>query len=1140
MRFKSILAVLLMVVSTVSAMSYSIYPVPRSMTLMGSNINLGSKVNIVTSDADAKYVGRLKEVLENAGLSYTLNSVAASGLVDVYIGGYGSGDAADRYAATLTGLNTAIFPSATGRYDSHIVRIDADNDKGAILLLGDTNGSAYYGCATLEQILEQKPLSALPTVNISDYAHAKYRGIMEGFYGHPYSIESRLNLLEYCKRYKMNYYGYGPKADPYHAGNWRLDYPSSVTDAERNLGQLTASDMADIAAKAKECNVDFVWIIHPSLGSYSINLSWTSDIMTKFEHLYSLGVRHFGVSVDDMSGHPSNQGQLAADVQAAIDAKWNTDGTPESNRVGPVLFTPTVYALNYGSSYVLQSLSSIDSKIDVAFTGYDCFSNVRASSFTTMANYIGRDPVFWWNNPVNDDYDEFLYLHGLTARWTIEQQGAVSRMKGFLLNPMNQGQASKVCLFSGADYAWNPEAFDEQSSWEASLRSIVKTDENVQALRDFIRVMSAYVTRETKTPEGEEYADLYTQFKNCITNLSKNGSESLSQVEELYSVMTRTIEACDKLSAMAESEDDDCRLFLVDIEPWLLKVREMASIIVDTFDALRGDVEYDRWTDMCNITQRASTIHSNYMLSVLEGSGTGTYERFKEVQPTPKHLDALIDFIAQQDLAISLPERDRTPEVVSNFAEDCNRGTIEIDEKSCQLTLSGYGPAFDWIPGLFLGVNFNCLQSVCANDMECPNEFSNLKMQYSVNGKAWIDVPSDPAESVEAAYIRFVNASTSSVHISTGGVVKMPLALAQSESGGDSGKLNITATTNMGTYSSYVLDNILDGNPSTYFYSSSTPIGGISHITLDLGTIAKVSGVALQFNTKDQPSGTVLIQTSDDGATWEEQASFTSADIDGNNRYIKGFSAVDAHYVRMLISTVTTNEWLQVAEFGVTAEVDNETPEVVTETLAVANDHNQQEVRVLDDRNLSTGYEANEAGYLIYNFTENLKIDEVLVFHNSVFSESRELPTISVYADGEWRDCGSLCGVCTHIKTSDYFNIEHLKIEWNEYNLPNICEIMPVGEPFDANKHSGIDSIIKDAPAEIIIEAGTEGVNVESSSPITLVSVYDVAGRVLAAHNVGAEYKASIKIPLLSSAVIIVKVTTAEGNVHSERVVVVN
>ena len=31
---------------------------------------------------------------------------------------------------------------------------------------------------------------------------------------------------------------YGPKGDPYHLGNWKDDYPTSVTDEQRKEGQI--------------------------------------------------------------------------------------------------------------------------------------------------------------------------------------------------------------------------------------------------------------------------------------------------------------------------------------------------------------------------------------------------------------------------------------------------------------------------------------------------------------------------------------------------------------------------------------------------------------------------------------------------------------------------------------------------------------------------------------------------------------------------------------------------------------------------------------------------------------------------------------------------------------------------------------
>ena len=83
-----------------------------------------------------------------------------------------------------------------------------------------------------------------------------------------------------------------------------------------------------------------------------------------------------------------------------------------------------------------------------------------------MAGRVGRNPVMWWNNPVNDDHDERIYMRGVTAHWTIEDSEPIPSLRGLMLNPMGQAQASKVALFGGADYAWNPARFEKVSNWE--------------------------------------------------------------------------------------------------------------------------------------------------------------------------------------------------------------------------------------------------------------------------------------------------------------------------------------------------------------------------------------------------------------------------------------------------------------------------------------------------------------------------------------------------------------------------------------------------------------------------------------------------------------------------------------------------
>lgn len=77
-------------------------------------------------------------------------------------------------------------------------------------------------------------------------------------------------------------------------------------------------------------------------------------------------------------------------------------------------------------------------------------------------------------------------MHGLTARWSIEDKSPVPSLQGLILNPMNQGQASKIALFGAADYSWNPSKFNGSDNWEASLASIVKEPELRDALKTFI------------------------------------------------------------------------------------------------------------------------------------------------------------------------------------------------------------------------------------------------------------------------------------------------------------------------------------------------------------------------------------------------------------------------------------------------------------------------------------------------------------------------------------------------------------------------------------------------------------------------------------------------------------------------------
>lgn len=51
----------------------------------------------------------------------------------------------------------------------------------------------------------------LSICSIQDYPDIRFRGVVEGFYGTPWSHEERMRQLEFYGRNKMNTYIYGPK-----------------------------------------------------------------------------------------------------------------------------------------------------------------------------------------------------------------------------------------------------------------------------------------------------------------------------------------------------------------------------------------------------------------------------------------------------------------------------------------------------------------------------------------------------------------------------------------------------------------------------------------------------------------------------------------------------------------------------------------------------------------------------------------------------------------------------------------------------------------------------------------------------------------------------------------------------------------
>lgn len=630
--------------------NYRIYPTPQQVTDSDKTIELSGAVNVIKEDSiDTVTQNRVDEVLSDHGLTAEYSDTAVSGKTNLYIGVNGSGGAAD----LCQGVPREVFTEGENKFDMHVVQI---KESGDIVILGKDTDAAFYGLATLEQILDQAENNMLKVSTFEDYANQKYRGAVEGYYGFPWTVDGTKSWMDYAKRYKMNIFLYGPKSDPYHLGKWKEDYPTQLTEEEKAHGVLSQDDLRDITAKAAQCNVDFVWVAHPAMQN-GINFSsnetidqGVQDLMKKFDHMYDLGVREFGVFLDDIpygSANGTKHAYLIDQVQKKLYETYNVEGTAAQDMVKPLFFTPTYYTTSGAASY-LSAFRNIHEDIVVCFTGNDVFSDIRNADAAQYESWLGRSPCLWWNYPVNDNDDNVFYTCPIDSYYA--QDADISNLVGIVSNPMNFEEASKVAFFGVADYAWNPGAFDAQQNWNHSFASIFPDDPE---MAEALKVVYSSLNKKF---EPMDLRKLYNQYK------SEAGTGVTDAAESLRDEMTKIIDAIQKIESLKNSDDPAQRLLLEEAQTSINKLYDMAVVIKGVMNAtLSGDAltVYQGYFSATAAFDRLNIVENpRYEMTSLEGAGEEITVNKLGAVPSDTYMRPFTQYLMDVLKAVELPELD--------------------------------------------------------------------------------------------------------------------------------------------------------------------------------------------------------------------------------------------------------------------------------------------------------------------------------------------------------------------------------------------------------------------------------------------------------------------------------------------------
>jgi hypothetical protein len=292
------------------------------------------------------------------------------------------------------------------------------------------------------------------------------RGIIEGFYGPPWSHRERLDLIAFCGAHDLNAFVYAPKDDPYHRESWREPYPPAEL---ARLGELVEA--------GRRHGVEVHWTIAPGLDVCHASDDDFARLLAKAEQLWSVGVRAFHLLFDDIADELhcaadrerfGGEASPSAAAEAFLSNRFRREFLAPRPEAKPLVVCPIEYHGVHESPYRETLGRELDAEALIWWTGPDVVpaTITRADAAAAKAAFGGHELLLWDNYPVNDFEPSRLFLGPLLGR------EANLDVAGAIANGMVQAAPSKLAFATFAAWATQGDAYDPERAYEAALRSV--------------------------------------------------------------------------------------------------------------------------------------------------------------------------------------------------------------------------------------------------------------------------------------------------------------------------------------------------------------------------------------------------------------------------------------------------------------------------------------------------------------------------------------------------------------------------------------------------------------------------------------------------------------------------------------------
>eukprot|EP00045_Choanoeca_perplexa_P013868 m.159237 g.159237 ORF g.159237 m.159237 type:complete len:671 (-) comp16484_c0_seq5:2448-4460(-) len=405
-------------------------------------------------------------------------------------------------------------------------------------------------------------------------------GVVEGFYGKPWSSFQRRELFHRMQTWQMNCYLYAPKDDQKHRADWRNLYTSEEL-----------ADLQTLIDEAQRHDVEFVYAISPGLDMVYSSSAEQAKLQAKLDQVAELGCSSFALLYDDIEGTMTQDDldtfESLSHAHCAVSNKIYKHLMPKR-----MLFCPTEYCASRAmpcvsdSGYLRGLGQRLDAAIEVMWTG-SCVipRHILVDELQELSGVIGRKPCIWDNLHANDFDQRRLFLGPYNGRpWQI-----LDHVTGILSNPNCEFTANFVPLHTLASWAKLRSNYDP----EAACR---------MALADWLPLFQCNSTEHSITDfEVQLLIDLY--YLPC-----DYGTRAWEVVTDFIWLEDHPVTAAD-WRARASKFRQECRVIsqlhskfqtltskdlFIDLHPYIWDVKELARDMIDFIDAVESGTKHPK------------------------------------------------------------------------------------------------------------------------------------------------------------------------------------------------------------------------------------------------------------------------------------------------------------------------------------------------------------------------------------------------------------------------------------------------------------------------------------------------------------------------------------------------------------------